>query len=163
MLTERLKERCPTARPMCVASTEGFTLEFNKKSVDGSGKATLVAANALRGKVYGVLFEMNDVDLPALDRAESSGRGYCRNNNFVVRSGGQEQAVVTYMAAPDAIEQNLRPYDWYLDLVLAGARQHRLPSVYIEELVTTLSVSDLAPNRESRLLALSLLAGVDTS
>jgi hypothetical protein len=41
MLTARLRERCPSARPLGLAAAPGYGVAFNKQGMDGSGKATL--------------------------------------------------------------------------------------------------------------------------
>lgn len=158
MLTERLKARCPTAAPIGIASVAGFALEFSKEGADGSAKATLATADIWKRPVFGVVYEMDETDLPALDRAEGNGYGYNRQNEFTVRASGElQQSVVTYLAHPDAVTQDLKPYDWYHGLVLAGARQHGLPGSYIEELIAVSSVVDPMPNRSARLHALDVL------
>ena len=40
-----------------------------------------------------------------------------------------------YYARHDAIDESLKPYSWYYDYVIAGARQHRLPFCYIMKLM----------------------------
>ena len=42
MLTDRLRERCPDARPLGAAIARGYVLSFSKRSRDGSSKATLL-------------------------------------------------------------------------------------------------------------------------
>ena len=43
--------------------------------------------------------------------------------------------VDTYIADATAIDDNLQPYSWYKDFVLAGAEEHQLPSEYVENRV----------------------------
>ena len=40
----------------------------------------------------------------------------------------------TYHANPARIDAALRPFDWYKDYVVRGAREHGLPADYIREL-----------------------------
>ncbi len=122
LLTTRLSARCPSVEPAGAAIATGYTLEFSKLSrLDGSGKATIRAGD---GEVEGVLFHLADDDIPRLDAAEGVGKGYARLDRFVVMQGGQTFAAFTYIAdhhAPD-----LRPFDWYLALILAGMAEHDL-------------------------------------
>ena len=37
----------------------------------------------------------------------------------------------TYQARPDKIDTTLRPFDWYKEHVLRGAREHGLPVAYV--------------------------------
>ena len=42
----------------------------------------------------------------------------------MVSRDGKELPVLTYIADPSAIDENLRPYSWYKDFVLKGAAEH---------------------------------------
>lgn len=160
MLTERLQARCPSTQVCGTAYADGYSLSFSKKSSDGSGKATL-HAEATR-QTFGVVFELAGNELKNLDKAEGAGKGYDRIDDFQVRkqSSGELIKTVTYLASRQAINLSLRPYDWYLSLVLAGARQHDLPAAYIGELEATNSDVDPEPSRTSRLEALKLLGSL---
>jgi hypothetical protein len=63
---------------------------------------------------------------------------------------------VTYVAT--RLTDGIRPYDWYLNLVLAGALEHGLPEDYFEEIVATRSRPDPDLSRDTQLEAESLLA-----
>lgn len=133
MLTERLSasKRCPSAKPVGIAYAPGHTLTFTKKSLDLSGKATLTEAKDSRQ--HGVLFEIDYSEVPDLDREEGCSSGYGRNDTFpVVRPDGEQIKAVTYLASKP--EPGLTPYDWYLALIVAGAKQHELPAAQIEAL-----------------------------
>jgi cation transport regulator ChaC len=58
MLTERLCARCQSAKVLGRATARGYSLEFCKQSVDGSGKATLVQSAKEGAIVHGVLFDI---------------------------------------------------------------------------------------------------------
>ena len=53
----------------------------------------------------------------------------------------------TYLAAPQAIDVSLKPYHWYKQLVLAGARHHCFPESYIAYLEGIDSIPDPDPER----------------
>ena len=122
MLTERLKARCRGAELTGRAFADGWVLEFSKPSTDGSGKATLSEKAGCR--TAGVLFEIPVDELEDLDGAE--GPGYERRDAFHVRlaDGDGTVTATTYLAKDP--KDGLEPYDWYLALVIAGARQHEL-------------------------------------
>jgi gamma-glutamylcyclotransferase len=157
MLTERLLARCSSATARGVARVDSYALAFWKRSQDGSGKATL-CPEANR-QVFGVVFDLNENELRNLDDAEGAGNGYNRIVDFKVRIQGLHEPLrtITYLAPPSFIDQKLKPYDWYLRLVLAGARQHGLPLQYIGEIETMPCAVDPKLNRKSRLEALKLL------
>jgi hypothetical protein len=61
---------------------------------------------------------------------------------------GNRLRVLTYYAT--SIDPHAKPYDWYRDLVVAGAREHALPNSYIEKLQSIEVISDTDPAREGR-------------
>jgi hypothetical protein len=155
MLPARLQGRCKSARLVSRATAAGFGLEFSKVSKDGSGKATLFKAGD--AATPGALFEVSDSDLGALDRAEGAGHGYDRHESFAVEvtGSGERLNVRTYIAT--VIDRCLKPYDWYLALVIAGARLHAFSDGYQTRLRAIDYVADLQSDRGERVEALEAL------
>lgn len=166
MLTERLQApaRCPSAQAIGIAVAAGYGLKFFKRSNDKSGKATLDKVAQPGRQVYGVLFKINKCQLPPLDRAEGKGKGYDRFDNFsvTVLPERTQVHVITYIASACAVDDSLKPYDWYRALVIWGAHQHKLPKTYIASLFEFASIIDQKQNRKTRLDAIETLrrAGV---
>jgi gamma-glutamylcyclotransferase len=50
------------------------------------------------------------------------------------------------------------PYNWYHELVVAGAEQHALPDSYIAKLREERSVNDPQPDRDSKVEAEKVLS-----
>ncbi len=127
MLTERLIQRCPSTKAVGVAFVDDYALEFSKKSTDGSGKATIVESPGQRQ--YGVVFTIEECDRDSLDDAEGLGTGYDKDKKFNVTmvDSGAYISTMTYIATNDPEHTHLKPYDWYLALVVAGAMEHKLP------------------------------------
>lgn len=157
MLTKRLQSRCASAKFKHVAIADNWSLTFSKRSQDGSGKATV--SESVGHHVSGVVFDLDESDLPELDRIEGVRSGYDRRNDFLVRDpkSQEQQKVVTYVAKPCQVDINLQPFDWYLSLVVVGARQHKLAKKYVERLVATPSNVDPNDDRPSRREALAQL------
>ncbi|NHF73817.1 gamma-glutamylcyclotransferase family protein [Paracoccus xiamenensis] len=151
MLAARLVARCPSARVIGRADVTGFRVAFDKIGQDGSGKATLVAGE---GVVPGVLYDLADADVNLLDQIEGLGRGYDR----VTLDLGDRQAMA-YLAPPQSRAAGMPPFDWYLALVLAGAREAGLPGDWIARLAAEPAIPDPEPDRPRRVEALALLAG----
>lgn len=134
MLRERLLARkvglLDSGHPTCV---EGYKLLFNKKSDDGSSKANLVAESG--AKCWGVLFSVDINSLADLDEAEGA-PGHYRQETISVKIAGVEQTAMTYLAQSDKIlTVPDRPYDWYIALILAGAKSHAdMPLEWITKL-----------------------------
>ena len=150
MLAARLRARCASARVIGLGMAPGFVIAFDKIGQDGSGKATLVSGE---GAVPGVLFDLAEADLAVLDQIEGLGRGYDR-----VMLDVHGQAAMAYIAPPAFRDPSMRPFDWYLALVLAGAHQAGLPAEWIARLAAERAIPDPDPDRPRRIEALALLA-----
>ena len=154
MLTERLRARVPSAKPVATARLLGWTLRFHKRSQDGSGKCNVVEASDESATVHGVLFEFTTDDVSALDAAEHRGNGYERRRVHP-QTSNQAVEAFAYVAQPAYVDDALRPYDWYRTIVMAGAYQHTLPPQYRNGLEATRSYPD--PDAERRRKYRSLL------
>ena len=140
MLTCRLRERVPSASPIGVGRLKGYVLRWDKRSkLDGSGKCDAEATGRLRDSVWGVLFALKASEKHALDRAEGLGNGYVERRVAIIL-GEEGTRAVTYIATDK--RPSLKPYHWYKALVVAGAREHRLPQHYIRRLLRTRFVRD---------------------
>jgi hypothetical protein len=165
LLPARLQARTPLARLLGVAVAPGFRLGFCKRGSDGSGKCYLHAdpSASTPGALY--LYEgppaLMAAELAELDRIEGVGVGYERVPITVERAspGGSRLTCVahTYMALPDAVIDGLVPYDWYRDLVLAGARHLGLPSQHCAAIRSVAVRPDPDAGRVAQ--ARSILAG----
>ncbi|NML89167.1 gamma-glutamylcyclotransferase [Sphingobium sp. TB-6] len=131
MPVARLRERCPSARPLGIAELPGHELRWHKRSKDGSGKCDIVASATPGLSVFGVLYEIADQEKAALDRAEGLGAGY-EEIEVEVLSDGDLVKARAYRATDT--DPALRPYTWYRALVIAGAQEHELPAPYIASL-----------------------------
>ena len=158
MLPARLVARCPSARVVGRAAARDHDLDFSKPGDDGSGKATLFA-HAGR-TTPGVLYEIADADLSSLDRAEGAGKGYVREVEFrIACENDAESEATTYIA--DIRDQGLLPWDWYLALVVAGARMNGLPDTHCRALAGERYAIDAVPDRSARRIALEALEAHD--
>ena len=156
MLCRRLRapERAPSASVVGIGFVISHRLTFDKMSSDGSGKCDMEATGNRKDRTYGVLFEIDSAEKPALDRAEGRGKGYCEGSVQVVTASATREAI-TYLATSK--EPALRPYHWYKALVIAGAVEHHLPESYVDWLRTFDSKAD--PKAERRRENESLLFG----
>ncbi|MGH6964303.1 MAG: gamma-glutamylcyclotransferase family protein [Phenylobacterium sp.] len=136
MSTARLRERMPSCKPLGLATLPGHALRFHKRSVDGSGKCDAFAVDGA-DSVIGVLFSFDPTERAALDKAEGLGNGYEHATVTVINGEGRRRKVLTYLATPDHIDDSLKPYGWYKDLVLAGATEHGLPKDYIADCISS--------------------------
>lgn len=161
MLPARLINRCSSARLIGTGIAPNYRLAFSKASKDGSGKATLVAARGAR--LPGVIFEIDDSERAALDRHEGLGLGYRREDAFVVEGivPGSTFLTSTYLAT--SLDAQLKPFDWYLATVIAGASYHDLDETHIAALKSTLFIEDTEKDRNTRVVAVKAMQdhGID--
>ena len=147
MLVPRLRDvrRVPSARCLRRTQLPGYVLRFHKSGADGSAKCDLVRSATPDATAYGVVFSMDDRDRASLDRVE--GRGYHTKLMRVnIAARGRVEAFA-YVADRDAVDSSLLPFDWYVRLVVAGAREHDLPAGYIASIAATPSRPDPDPAR----------------
>lgn len=60
----------------------------------------------------------------------------------------------TYIAQNNACREDLLPFDWYVSLMVAGAREHGLDTEYIAMLESTVAYSDPDTERSKRMARL---------
>ena len=130
--SERLRARAPSARARGRGRLPGHALRWHKIGRDCSGKCDIVPTSA-PSVVWGVLYDVAWAEKPALDAAEGLGAGYFEKEVRIVTDDGACRAL-TYHANPDRTNPTLRPFDWYKDYVVRGAREHGLPADYLREL-----------------------------
>lgn len=146
----QLPQRAPSARPVAIASLQGWRLTFEKSGTDGSGKATVGPAHAM-DRVYGVLYDIPAREALSLDDAE--GPDYGRQHVEVQTLEGR-LSVWLYMAKEHALDPLAVPFSWYRELVVAGARQNRFPTAYVDYLASVDAVEDADVERANRMFSL---------
>ncbi len=153
MLPARLIHRCASAKLIGTGVAPDFRLGFAKPGKDGSGKAMLVAAPGAR--LLGALFEIDISERAALDRHEGS--GYRRDDRFRVECpvSGAACLANTYLATSS--DAQLRPFDWYLAVVIAGAIHHSMHPARVRALKDTAFIEDPETFRTTRLAAIKAL------
>ena len=143
----RLRERVPSAEFVSVAGYQGHRIVFEKRGRDGSGKCTLVYTDCGEDIAYGAIYTLDPEHKPILDRYE--GPGY-RERQITVDCDGSIFTCFTYIARQSHRSNNLMPYHWYKQLVMAGARYHRFPEYYISALESIDSIEDPDENRRRK-------------
>lgn len=153
MSTARLRERCPSATPVGVAELKGYELRWHKRSKDGSGKCDIVPTATPEARVLGVLYRIAESEKGNLDQAEGLGQGYAEMD-IEVLCDSKPFAAKAYQATD--IDRSLTPFSWYRALVVAGAREHRIPEDYIALLEAVAAQEDpdrVRHNKNMRLIA----------
>lgn len=125
MSTSRLRERVPSAEALGCYALDEHDLRFHKSSKDGSGKCDAYFTSDPKDVIYGVLFKINPAEKSALDRVEGLGHGYDVKEITVTAHDGTRVTATTYVATQ--IDMKLKPYSWYVNHVLVGAKEAVLP------------------------------------
>lgn len=132
----RLRQRVPSAAFVGTSFLPGYSLRFHKRGrKDRSGKCNIVAGSS---GVFAAVFEIAETERAYLDRCEGLGYGYNCQEIQIPEYG----ACSTYVADPCAIDDALRPVDWYKEYVLRGARFHGFPPDYIATLESVTASAD---------------------
>jgi len=133
MLTERLRARCPGAKPIGMGIAEGYRVAFCLTSRDGSSKAGLLEDPG--GKAGGVLYQVPEAEGPALDEVEGHPHTYLRHETLKVEADGKVYDALTYLPHEERLMTGKPPYDWYRALCLAGAEAHGVPEDLVAALI----------------------------
>lgn len=145
----RLRERVPSAAVLEVAVLAGWQLRFHKRGQDRSGKCNVISTGRSDDRVIGVVYAMAAAERHRLDAAEGLGKGYTEAR-LAVGAAGAVHEVFLYLAQPAYIHDALRPFAWYRQLVAEGARFHRLPDAYLEQILAVETLEDPDPHRAAR-------------
>lgn len=137
--------RCPSASTLGPARLANHRLVWDKPGADGSAKLNIVPDES--AQVWGTLYEADDTDRPALDASEP---GY---EEYPILVGHRNRTVdaVTFRWAGEGAEPPL-PFDWYVDIVVEGARRNGLPDWWIDSLAVE-GRRDPDDDRRTRCLA----------
>jgi hypothetical protein len=127
LLFARLYARTPSIRSLGTARLPNHRFSFDKIGGDGSGKCG-IEQTSTNLEVIGVLYQMDKLEKPILDKIEGVGHGYVDRQISVVTNLGKIPAFTYY---PTLLEKSRQPYDWYKALVLEGARENRFPQHYL--------------------------------
>ncbi|MBA6389843.1 gamma-glutamylcyclotransferase [Colwellia sp. BRX10-3] len=144
----RLQERVPSAQKLEVVTLKNHQLRFNMSGNDGSGKCDSFETNNSEDIVIGALFEINENEKSILDRAESLGSGYNEKFVLVQNYSGETFEALIYCAIK--IDASLKPYSWYLNHVIIGARETKLPADYLAVIESVECIVDPNQNREAK-------------
>jgi cation transport regulator ChaC len=144
MYGPRMKSRVPSARFYDIGRLPGYCLAFCKQGRDGSAKADLDPFEP--ETVWGVIYCIDADERHLLDAAE--GEGY-KAIEVTVAAREDFVDVLTYRAKSDWIIDGL-PYSWYRDMVVAGAKEHELPEVYVAAIAEMDATEDPDPERAAQ-------------
>ena len=139
----RLRERVPSARLLGTGVVRDFSLRFHKRGADGSAKCNITSSS---GEIHVAVYEIATAHKEELDRIEGVGSGYEVERITVPKVGH----CFTYVASESHIDDHLRPFTWYRELVLVGCRHLGFPADYVREIGTIRALRDSDAERHAR-------------
>ena len=132
--------RCPSAKAQYIAKLPDYEIAFSRRSV--KRKCGVADAVPMKGcELWGVMYEISDIDLTALDMHEgfkghgNPGNSYSRKSCEVIGIlNGKEQCMnaFIYFAIPQAGKP--KPSKEYKRLILDGAAYWKLPAHYLQKI-----------------------------
>jgi len=140
MSLRRLQQRTPSAKALGQFTLSCHDLRFHKAGQDGSGKCDAFYTGSADDLVYGVVFELAAAEKYILDQAEDLGGGYEEKQVYVVNKAGLFIESAIYYAT--LIDADLKPYSWYKNHVITGAKESNLAGEYIERIMRVESIED---------------------
>ncbi|WP_281557571.1 gamma-glutamylcyclotransferase family protein [Thalassomonas sp. RHCl1] len=140
MSLRRLQQRTPSAVPIGLFFLAGHDLRFHKVGQDGSAKCDAFYTGSVSDRVYGRLFEIAEQEKYILDHAEGLGAGYEAKLVSVVNDAGFAVNAAIYYATD--IDTWLKPFSWYKEHVLIGARECKLAPDYIQKIIRIETIED---------------------
>jgi hypothetical protein len=151
MSQPRLAARVPSARAIGVYELRRHTLRFHKIGRDGSAKCDAFFTGGEGDRVQGVVYVLHRAEIAVLDEAEDLGRGYEKRPVRLWSASAGRIDAFAYFALQ--IDTALRPFTWYKQHVLAGARSAGLHPDYVRGIERVPETRDADPDRESRELS----------
>lgn len=135
----RLQQRVPSAQLLDTIALPGWQLNFHKRGQDTSAKCNIIQTGKTSDVVYGALYEMLVSERCGLDKVEGLNKGYCLAHLDIAGRG----TAFFYVAEKEYIDNNLAPYDWYKEFVIAGCQFHAFPESYLAKIECVNVIPDL--------------------
>ena len=134
----QMRQRCASSRFVGVAVLRDYMLAFTRKSMTRQcGVADVVTKDG--AQVWGVVYELADLDVGKLDVSEGFRLGREKNSydrhECSVFLNGQDQRPLTVSAYFGVAQHDpLLPNAAYRDLIITGAKHWQLPEAYVRAL-----------------------------
>ena len=149
--TCRLLQRVSTAELVTTGQLHHHQLLFHKIGRDGSAKCNAFYTGLEKDIIHGAVYTFDPDERTLLDDAEGLGNGYEIKDVSIVVNGSQHIQAFTYFATRIALD--IKPFDWYREHVLVGAREHFFPDHYIDMITSVHVVEDTDSQRAKKELS----------
>ncbi len=131
--TVYMREYCPSTTFIQRASLPNYHIEFRRYSTDLQGGISSII-EAPGEMVYGVLYDIDEAELDALDILEDVPLGIYLRETFLVlgEDGRFHHADLYRVAHPDG---PYTPSAKYVDYMITGAQEHQINAQYTANLI----------------------------
>ena len=126
--TEQMSYRCPTAKPIAVATLKDHQLVFQGRPY--GAHANVIPAEGKEVPV--VIWEITAKDEKALDIYEGVKGGYYTKEYMDIEVNGEVKEALIYIMTPNPYG---RPADHYLEIIVEGYKEFNLPAAILNEAV----------------------------
>jgi AIG2-like family len=144
----RLMDRVHSAKLIGVIELDNHRLTFHKKSTDGSSKCNLLETGSPSDSVHGAIYQLALEHKSTLDKFEGKGYGYI-DSQIKLQHQGEEYICFTYLAQQSYITDSHKPYHWYKEMVVLGARHLKFPDSYVASIESVESWEDSNEKRRN--------------
>ena len=148
----RILERINSAEFITRGYLLNHRLSFHKIGQDGSAKCDAFETGNMSDSVLGALYRIDPAEKEQLDQVEGLGSGYDEKEVAIMTDSGERMTALTYFAT--SIDKDLKPFHWYKDHVLIGAREQDFPEEYIGQHLLVESIDDPDTERAERELGI---------
>jgi len=128
---EQMARRCPASRAVGRAIARRHRLTFPRRYASWEGGVASIEP-CVSSHVEGAVYELSEACIASLDDYEGIDEGHYTQGRIAVEfPDGRTQEVMTYFATAEH-GAPFQPSDIYLDVMLAGARDHGLSRAWID-------------------------------
>lgn len=131
MSLDAMRQRCPGSKFICVGCLEGYRLDFTRDSAGWKGGVADIVSKE-GSEVWGLVYEITDRDLEALDQYEGYRYAYDRRKIDVKTEAGVMRDLWVYSVRHK--ESFVAPASDYLGLIKKAAAEFDFPLSYRESL-----------------------------
>ena len=140
MSVRRFQQRVKSAEFIGQYMLLEHSLKFHKIGKDQSGKCDAYFTGNQHDIIYGVVFNFHRQEKYKLDKAEHLGIGYQEKNVKVINIKGEKIDAYCYYAIK--INSQLKPFSWYKQHIIYGAKEANLPQDYLQYIIDHPEIDD---------------------
>ena len=133
MSSAYIRDYCPSAKFIMRIFFPNYRLEFRRFSTDLQGGISSII-EAPGELIHGVLYDIDEAEIEALDVLENVPEGIYLRETFLVlgEDGSWHHGDLYRVAHPDG---PYKPAKQYVDWMIAGAKEHHIDADYTAKLV----------------------------